>query len=101
MLAVSLAATWVFGSVRVRGHRALPDDGNLLVSTIELTHLGYVMDLAVLVSAYLLAAVLLWRRRRWGYVLATVTLVAGIVRQLTYIVALVFQARAEVPGAWR
>jgi hypothetical protein len=41
----------------------------------------------------------LWRRAAWGCLLATVGLVAGTVHQLSYMTALVFQARAQVPGA--
>jgi hypothetical protein len=46
-----------------------------------------------------LAAVLLWRRRPWGYVLAALALISGTVHQVGYLVALPFQAAADVPGA--
>ena len=35
----------------------------------------------------------------WGFVLAAVALVAGILHQVSYLVALVFQYTAEVPGS--
>jgi hypothetical protein len=49
--------------------------------------------------AYALAAVLLWRRSACGYLLGAFLLVAGTVQQISHMVALVFQANANVPGA--
>ena len=48
---------------------------------------------------YGLAAVLLWRRRPWGYVLAAILLTSGVAHQIGYLVALPFQVAANVPGA--
>ena len=62
-------------------------------------HLGIALDLALLVPAYLLAAVLLWRAVPVGYVLAAVMLVSGMLHQVSYMVALPFQAAAGVPGS--
>lgn len=70
-----------------------------LVVPLATTHVGYALDLSLLVSAYATAAVLLWRRAAWGVVLAAVLLVAGVLQQLTYVAALVFQARTEIPEA--
>jgi hypothetical protein len=49
------------------------------------TRLGAVLDLSLLVPAYLLAAVWLWRRRASGYLLATAVLAAGALHQLSYV----------------
>ena len=62
-------------------------------------HLGMALDLSLLVPLYAVAAVLLWRRAAWGYLLATVVLVSGLLHQLSYMVAMPFQAAADVPGA--
>jgi hypothetical protein len=99
LLAVSLGGMWVFSSLRFAITGRLPEEGSRLVETVGITHLGFVLDLSLLVPAYALAAVLLWRGVRSGYVLATVLLVSGIVPQFGYMTALVFQARANVPGA--
>lgn len=99
VLAASLVGLWISGALGFAMTGTVPDDGNALVYPIEITHLGYAMDLAFLVPAYALAAVLLWRRRPWGFVLAAVLLVAGVFTQLTYIAALVFQSRAGIAGA--
>jgi hypothetical protein len=61
--------------------------------------LGLALDLTLLVPAYAVAAVLLWRRVATGYVLATVLLIAGTLHQASYMVALLFQSTAGVPGA--
>lgn len=99
VLAASLAGLWISGALGFALNGTVPDDGNALVYPIEITHLGYAMDLALLVPAYGLAAVLLWRRAPWGYALGAVALVAGAFTQVTYMVALVFQSRAGIAGS--
>jgi hypothetical protein len=95
---LSLAGMWVFYSLRFAFTGETPKE-SLLVLPLSAVHLGYVLDLALLVPAQVLGAVLLWRRAPWGYVLGTVTLVFGTVYQLNYMTALVFQVNANVPGA--
>src|SRR5690606_34603514 len=73
--------------------------GSQLVETDTIVHLGMALDLSLLVPLYAAAAVLLWRRVAWGYLLATVALVAGLLHQLSYIVAMPFQVAAEIPAA--
>jgi hypothetical protein len=97
-LAVGLAGMWVFYSLRFAVTGAFPEESDLLLPA-SAVHLAYALDLSLLVPAYALAAVLVWRRAAWGYVLATVLLVSGTVHQLAYLVALVSQALAGVPGA--
>lgn len=58
-----------------------------------------VLDLAVQVPLYAAAAVLVWRRIGWGYVLAFVALVSGIPEQLSYLAAMPLQVSADVPEA--
>ena len=99
VLAVGLGGMWIAGAVDFALTGRLPEEGSQLVLPISWTHLAYVLDLALLVPGYALAAVLLWRRRPWGYPLATMLLVAGVVSQVAYMAALIFQASAGVPGA--
>lgn len=73
--------------------------GSALVESEAMVHLGMALDLAVLVPVYATGAVLLWRQARWGYVLAAVALVSGVVHQVAYLVALPVQKAAGVPGA--
>ena len=55
---------WVYHSVRFAVTGDLPA-GSFLVEPDTVVHLGFVLDLALLVPAYALAAVLLWRRSGW------------------------------------
>jgi hypothetical protein len=70
-----------------------------LVETDAIVHLGMALDLSLLVPLYAAAAVLLWRRAAWGCLLAPVALIAGLLHQVSYIVAMPFQVAAGVPGA--
>jgi hypothetical protein len=97
-LGVGLGAMWVFNAVRFAITGETPVESELVVP-LAATHLGYALDLAVLVPAYLGAAWLLWRHRPWGAPLGAVLFVAGLGQQLAYMTALVFQARADIPEA--
>ncbi len=68
----------------------LPAD---IVQTGHPTGVVYATDLALLMPAIALAAVLLWRRRPWGYVLSAVLMVKG----LTYPLALIAMS---LLGTW-
>jgi hypothetical protein len=98
LLAIGLGAIWVSYSLRYAITGAAPKESSVALPAAS-THLGYVLDLALLVPGYVLAAVLLWRRAAWGYVLGTALLVAGIISQIGYMTALIFQAAAGVAGA--
>lgn len=98
-LAAVLAIFWSAPSLSFAFGGRLPEEGSKLIVPISITHLGWVLDLALLVPAYLLAGVLLWRRAPWGYVLATVVLIAGVLQQVEYMAALVSQADAGISGA--
>jgi hypothetical protein len=98
LLAMALGGLWVSVLLRFWATGDVPE-GSALVETEVVVHLGIALDLALLVPAYALAAVLLWRSNAWGYVISGVVLVAGIMHQLSYMVALPFQAVADVPGA--
>jgi hypothetical protein len=98
LLSLALGAMWVFYSV----HATVTDEvpaGSALVETDTIVHLGIVLDLTLLVPLYAAGAVLLWRRAPWGYVLAFVALVSGLLHQVSYLVALAAQYIAGVPGA--
>jgi hypothetical protein len=97
-MGLALAVMWVFNSIRfaITGE---PPSESYLVNRTEDIHLAYVLDLALLVPAYGVAGVLLWRRQPWGYLLAAVLLVSSVFHQLNYVIALVFQIEGEVPGA--
>jgi hypothetical protein len=98
LLAVALGGMWVWFAV----HNAVTGEvpaGSRLVETDTVVHLGMALDLALLVPWYATAAVLLWRHRPAGFPVAVVALVAGLLHQVSYIVALPVQVAAGVPGA--
>jgi hypothetical protein len=97
-LAVGLAAMWVYSAVDTIVTGDIPA-GSALVETEATVHVGMALDLTLLVPLYTVAAVLLWRRAPWGFVLAAVALFAGILHQASYIVAMPFQVAADVSGA--
>jgi hypothetical protein len=98
-LAATLALFWSTPSLSFAFGGDIPEESSKLIVPTSITHLGWVLDLALLVPAYALAGVLLWRRAAWGYVLATVVLVAGVLQQIEYMAALISQARAGIEGA--
>ncbi|HET9516123.1 MAG TPA: hypothetical protein VFO77_00205 [Actinoplanes sp.] len=98
LLAAGLGGMWVYYSLRFAVTGEVPA-GSALVEPDHVVHLGFALDLALLVPVYALAAFLLWRGVAAGFVLATVVLVSGTLQQVSYMVALLFQAAADVPGA--
>jgi hypothetical protein len=98
VLAVALGGMWLAVCVNYLLSES-PPTGSALVETDTVVKLGIVLDLTVLVPLYLVAAVLLWRRRPWGFVLATLVLVSGVLHQVSYLVALIAQKLAGVPDA--
>jgi hypothetical protein len=99
LLAVALGTMWVAASIRFVATDQLPEETSKLVVPFVITRLGHALDLSLLIPAYLFGAVLLWRRKAWGYTLATMLLVAGVVHQIGYMTAVLFQANADIPGA--
>jgi hypothetical protein len=98
LLGGALAGMWIVNALRFAVTGVVPQESVLVLPSTH-THLGYVLDLALFAPAGVLAGVLLWRRRPWGYPLAAVVLLFGGVLQLCYLAALAFQAWSGVPGA--
>ena len=98
ILALSLAGMWVSAAVVNAVDGTVPA-GSALVETPAIIHLALGLDLAVQVPLYAAAAVLLWRRTGWGYLLAFVALLSGIPEQISYLVGMPLQVAAGVPGA--
>jgi hypothetical protein len=98
ILAAALAGMWTYFTVDNAVTGEVPA-GSRLVETATIVHLGMALDLTVLVPLYAAAALLMWRHAAWGYVLAAVALVAGVLHQVSYMVAMPFQVAADIPGA--
>jgi hypothetical protein len=78
----------VMGGIEVQRAVAFLFTGQVptdIVQTGHPTGVVYATDLALLMPAIAIAAILLWRRRPWGYVLAPVLMVKGV----TYPLALI------------
>jgi hypothetical protein len=98
VLAAALGGMWIYIAADNAVTGVVPT-GSKLVETDTVVHLGMALDLTLLVPLYAAAAVLLWRRAPWGYALAGLGLFAGVLHQLSYLVAMPFQVAADVPGA--
>lgn len=98
LLAAALGGMWAYLAMDNAMTGDVPT-GSKLVETDTVVHLGMALDLTLLVPLYAAAALLLWRRAPWGYALAGLALLAGVLHQLSYVVAMPFQVAADVPGA--
>ena len=98
LLAVALAGMWGYFALDNAVTGDVPA-GSRLVETATMVKLGMALDLTLLVPWYGMTAILLWRREPWGYVLGVVALGAGVLHQISYLVAMVFQSAADLPGA--
>ena len=98
VLALSLGGMWLSAALQAAATGAVPE-GSALVESGLAVRLGITLDLWLLVPLYGLTALLLWRRRGWGRILGVLAVVSGLLHQLSYMTALVFQAGADVPGA--
>jgi hypothetical protein len=99
LMSGGLAAFQLSGLAEFALTGTVPQEPSRLVVPLTFTRLGAVLDLSLLVPAYVLAAVWLWRRRAWGFVLAAAVLVAGALHQVSYVAGMVFQLAAAIPGA--
>ena len=98
LLAVALGGMWAYFAV----HNAVTGEvpaGSRLVESDTVVHLGMALDLVLLVPLYAASSVLLWWRSPWGYVLGAIAVIAGVLHQVSYMVAMPFQVAADVPGA--
>lgn len=64
------------------------------------TSIVFALDLALLMPAMAIGAVLLWRRRPWGYALGAILMIKGSAYTLALLAMSVFAANAHIAGAW-
>ena len=72
---------------------------SLGAATLAGMHLVFALDLSLMVPSMAIGGVWLWRRRPWGYVLATALCVFGAAYQANLAAAGAFQSNADVAGA--
>src|SRR4051812_16763661 len=80
---------------RVRRHGRL----TLGSATLAGMHLVFALDLSLMAPSMAIGGVWLWRRKPWGYVLATALCVFGAAYQANLAAAGAFQTNAGVDGA--
>jgi hypothetical protein len=91
---VGQGALWVYLVIRNALTGALLHD---IPATGQ--HLVFAVDLGLLVPSLIVAGVLLWRGTALGYLIGAGMAVMGLLYQLNAMLAGVFQANADVPGA--
>ncbi|MBM6401828.1 hypothetical protein [Phycicoccus sonneratiae] len=94
LVGLALVGAWGAMSVRFAVTGRLPED----VMPPSAVHLVYALDLGVLAPVFLVAGVLLWRRRAWGSVLASAVNVSGAAYLAVLEVVGGFQADAGIAG---
>jgi hypothetical protein len=89
--ALLLGGLWIARSLSFITTGQVPQD---IVQTGHPTAVVYATDLSLLIPALLLSAVWLWRRRSWGYALATILMVKCVTYPLALIAMSIFSATA-------
>jgi hypothetical protein len=94
-MAAVFATLWTTFSLTyaITGHLELG------AATLPGMHLVFALDLSLMVPSMAVGGVWLWRRKPWGYVLATSLCVFGAAYQANLAAAGVFQTNAGVEGA--
>lgn len=94
-VAAVFATLWTTFSLTyaVTGHLTLG------AATLPGMHLVFALDLSLMAPSMAIGGVWLWRRKPWGYVLATALCVFGAAYQANLAAAGVFQSNASVEGA--
>jgi hypothetical protein len=94
--AVFLGGLWIVQSV------AFIITGQLPQSVIDAggqTNVVFAIDLSIMIPALILAAVWLWKRQPWGYVLAVMMNIKGATYAFALVMMGVFAVREDIPGA--
>lgn len=71
----------------------IPD---LVVKTAHPTNMVYALDLTLIVPVMVLAAILLWRNRSWGYVLGAMMLLKGFAYGLVLVIGTLLLAQKNI-----
>lgn len=71
-----------------------------IVATGHPTSVVFALDFSIIIPAFVAAAVLLWQRKTWGYILATMMLVKGFTYGLVLCIGTAFLAYDKAYGKW-
>ena len=94
VVGVGQGALWVFLVIRNALTGAVLHDVPVFGQ-----HLVFALDLGLLVPSLIVAGLLLWKGTALGYLIGAAMAVMGLLYQLNAMLAGVFQANADVPGA--
>jgi hypothetical protein len=96
LIAIFLGGLWITQSIIFILTGQTPQS---LEASGHITEIVFALDLSLLFPGLLLGAILLWLRRPWGYVLASMMLVKGTLYPLALLGMGVFASRAGVSEA--
>ena len=71
-----------------------------IISTGHPTSVVFAMDISIIIPAFTAAAVLLWQRKTWGFILAAMMLVKGFTYGLVLCIGTAFLAYDKAYGKW-
>lgn len=71
-----------------------------IISTNHPTSVVFALDFSFIIPAFIASAVLLWQRKHWGFILATMMLVKGFTYGLVLCIGTAFLAFDEAYGKW-
>lgn len=98
LVVVAAVLVWMYGSATIGYALGGSAPTDVLPYPEWRVHLGYALDLTVVVPTAALAGVWLWLRRPWGFVLATAWSVWVFAYQLNYAASHAFLADAGIGG---
>jgi hypothetical protein len=96
LIATGLSTIYVIQSLGFVATGELPE---IIVKTGHPTSVVFALDMSLLVPVFAIGAIWLWRRRPWGYVFASMSMIKGTTYTLVLTVAALWGANAGVPGA--
>ena len=86
-IAVFIGGLWIFRSLGFVFSGIVPED---ITKFGHPTAMVYATDLSLMIPNMFLGAVLLWKRRDWGYVLGTIMMVKGMTYMLAMMAMMAF-----------
>lgn len=96
LVAFGLSTIYIIQSLIFVFTGQLPE---IVVKSGHPTSVIFAVDLSLLVPVFVIGAIWLWRRKPWGYVLATMSMVKGTTYTLVLAVVALWSANAGVPEA--
>jgi len=96
VIAIFLGGLWISQVLRFNFTGELPPS---LIASGHITEIIFALDLSLLVPGLVIAALWLWQREPWGYILGAMMLVKGTLYPLALLGMGFFSTRAGVPDA--